>query len=106
VYPTILTTRIRLLERRSQAATFVERSLSVYISDLHFNAVTLVESSNSCPEWEFACAMCLTPSLDALLRGDFSELEDKAGNEETEFDLFAEGEEDDGACFALAGLPH
>ena len=50
--------------------------------------------------------MCLTPSLDALLRGDFSELEDKAGNEETEFDLFAEGEEDDGACFALAGLPH
>jgi hypothetical protein len=49
----------------------------------------------------------MAPSLEALLtvlvRGDFCEIEDgiyEAGREEAEFDPFAEGEEDDGACIA------
>lgn len=109
VYPAILTTHIRLPEQRSQTVTHVERVLSAYISDLHRVAVALVDSAASCPEWELMCALCMTPSLEALARGDHSVLEDvicEAGSE-TEFDLFAEGvEEDDGACFALVGHSH
>jgi len=106
VYPAILTTHIRLLEQRSQTVTSAECSFSLYISDVYHSAVALVESAASCPEWEFAHALCVTPLVEALLRGDHGKLEGgmcEAGTEETEYDLFAEGEEDNGACFALAG---
>ena len=109
MYPVVLTTRIRLLEQRSQTVASVECSLSVYISELQRNAVALVKSAASCPEWELVCVLCMTPSLEALAGGDFSELEGDicdAGIEETEFDLFAEGEEDDGICFALTAQTH
>jgi hypothetical protein len=103
-YPAILTTHIRLLEKRSLSVSSVERSLSVYISDLYSSAIALVESATCCPEWELACALSMTPSLEALVRGDLSKLED---GEETEYDPFAEGEEDDGApCIAFAGHSH
>ena len=115
-YPAVLTTRVRLLEQRSQTVAYVERLLSVYISDLHLNAVALVESATSCPGWELACRLCMTPSLEALLGGDYSMLEDdicEAGEEDTEYNPFAEGEEDmegeedDGASsFALTGSFH
>ena len=109
VYPVVLTTCIRLLEQRSQTIASVECSLSVYISKLQCNAVAFVKSAASCPEWELACMLCMTPSLEALVGGDFSELEGDiydAGIEETEFDLFAEGEEDDSICFALTAQTH
>jgi hypothetical protein len=103
VYPAILTTHIRLLEQRSQAVISAESSLSVYISDLHHTAVTLVKSTASCLKWEFTWVLCMTPSLETFLRGDCSKLEDDISEADTEemeyggYDLFAEGEEDDGA---------
>ena len=109
VYLVVLMTRIRLLEQRSQTVASVERSLSVYISELQRYAVALVKSAASCPEWELACVLCMTPSLEALAGGDFSKLEGDicdAGIEETEFNLFAEGEEDNGICFALTAQTH
>ena len=81
----------------------------MYISELQRNAVALVKSAASCPKWELTCVLCMTPSLEALAGGDFSELEGDicdAGIEETEFDPFAEGEEDDGICFALTAQTH
>lgn len=100
-YPAILTTHIRLLEQRSQTVSSTEQSLSVSISNLYHSAITLVESATSCPEWELTCALCMTPLLEALMRGDLSELEDDICGEGVEYDLFAEGEEDDGASFSL-----
>lgn len=105
VYPAILTTHIRLLEQRSQAVISTERLLSLSISDLQRNAIAFVESADSYPGWGLACELCMPPSLTALARGDYSKLEDdicEAGSEE-EYDLFAEGEEDDSACFDLTG---
>jgi hypothetical protein len=103
VYPVILTTNVRLLEQRSETVTHVERSLSVYISDLRLHAAGLVDSATSCPGWELADTLCMTTSLEALARGDYSELLEQdiydrsdAGIEETYFDPFAEGEKDDG----------
>jgi hypothetical protein len=98
-YPAILTTRIRLLQKRSLSVSSLEQSLSFFISDLYHSAVALVESAPCGPEWDLACALCMTPSLEALVGGDLSKLEDG----EVEYDPFAEGEEDDGACFTLAG---
>jgi hypothetical protein len=104
VYPAILTTHVRLLEQRSQAVTSTERLLSSYISDLHGNAVALTEPANSCSEWGLVCALYMPPSLEALVKGDYSKL-CEVGLEE-ECDLFAEGEEDDGACCILTGHSH
>jgi hypothetical protein len=102
VYLAILTTNICLLEKRSQTVTSAERSLSVYISDVHHNAVTLMRSAAGCPEWEFVCAPCVPPSVEALLSGDHSWLGDDEVDAEPEYDLFRESEEDDGTCFPLA----
>lgn len=104
MYPAILTTHNLLLEQRSQAITTVECLLSVYISDLLRNAIALMESTDSCPEWEFVCELCMPPLLEMLLKGDFSKVEDdicELDAEEMEYDPFAEGEEDVGACFIL-----
>ena len=95
VYPAILTTHIRLLEQRSQVVASTEHSLSLYISNLHHHAIALVESSAYASEWEFTCAFLMPPSLEALVRGDYSKMEGL----EKEYDLFAEGEPDDGVCF-------
>lgn len=79
--------------------------LSLYISDLRFNSISLLESADGVTEWELAF---MPPSLEALLRGDYSKLDDgifEAGREEV-YDLFAEGEEDDGACFVLTRCSH
>jgi hypothetical protein len=45
----------------------------------------------------------MPPSLEALVKGDYSELDDDICEAvlEENYDLFAEGEEDDGACFVL-----
>ena len=99
-YPAILTTHIRLLEQRSQAVASTERSLSLYISNLHRHAIALVESADTASEWKFACTFFMPRSLEALVRGDYSQMEDaicEVGLEK-EYDLFAEGEADDGAC--------
>jgi hypothetical protein len=52
----------------------------------------------------------MTPSLEALLGGDFSVLDDdicEAGEEDTGYNPFAEGEEDDGvSSFALTAPSH
>ena len=104
VYPAVLTTHIRLLEQRSQAVISTERVLSSYIFDLHRSGIALAESATSCSEWELMWALYMPPSLEALVKGDYSKMCD-AGLEE-EYDLFAEGEEDDGACYILAGHSH
>lgn len=103
VYPAILTTHIRLLEQCSQTVTSREHLLSLFISEIHRSAITLVKSAKSCPGWELACTLCMPPSLEALVKGDYSELDDDICEADLEenYNLFAEGEEDDGACFVL-----
>jgi hypothetical protein len=105
VYPAILTTHVRVLEQRSQTVIYLERLLSVYIADLHCNAIALVDSVGNCPGWELACALCMPPSLEALSKGEFFELDDDPEVDRgiIEYDPFAEGEEDDGAFFAPTG---
>lgn len=63
-----------------------------------------MESADDCLEWELASVLYMPPSLEALVMGDYSKMDDddifEAGREE-EYDLFAEGEEDDGAFFVF-----
>lgn len=98
-YPAILMTNICLLEKRSQTITSAEHLLSVYISNVHRDSVTLVRLAANSPEREFVCAPCVPPSVEALLSGDHSWLGDDEDDTEPEYDLFRESEEDDDTCF-------
>ena len=98
-YPAILTTHVRLPEQHSESVISAERSLSAYIYDLHCHAVAIVGSEVVCPEWELACRLCMMRSLEAIFNGDHSLLDaivSDVGTEEAGYDLFAEGEDDDG----------
>lgn len=108
MYPAILTTHVRLPEQCSETVTYVERSLSVYISDVRLNAVALAESTTSCPGLELANTLFMKPSLEAIMRGDYGVLLEEdiydhsdASGEGVDFDPFSAGEEDDGVCFVL-----
>ena len=101
----VLTTHICILKKCLEAVVCTERLLSLYISDLRFNFISLLESADGATEWELAFML---PLLEALLRGDYSKLDDdifEAGREEV-YDLFAEGEENDSACFVFTHCSH